>query len=241
MNPLVKVPILVSTAYINYACWNFPNAPAAADRKRRETADPITRILSLTALTVKLTMTAICGFALVEAVVIIAQSFPGLLSQRILSILAPKAASHPLPLLLSPYSALGFLLILSGGLFRLWAMRTLGQFFVMEVSLQKDHRLVKSGPYALVRHPSYVGYMFVIFGDVLLLLGGGSYLSAIGVWQSRLWGALACLVAGRSLFVATVLMPSRAGREDAVLREEFGTEWEAWARQTPYKLIPYVF
>ncbi|EJF63658.1 ICMT-domain-containing protein [Dichomitus squalens LYAD-421 SS1] len=187
-------------------------------------------------------MTAICGFALVEAAVITAQSFPTLLlSQRLLSILAPTSASGPLPLLLSPYSALGFLLILSGGLFRLWAMRTLGQFFVMEVSLQKDHKLVKSGPYALVRHPSYVGYMFVIFGDVLLLLGGGSYLSAIGVWQSRVWGALACLVAGRSLFVATVLMPSRAGREDAVLREEFGTEWEAWARQTPYKLIPYVF
>ena len=159
-----------------------------------------------------------------------------------MSALTPKSSSsHPLPVYLSLYSAFGFSLILSGGLFRLWAMRTLGQFFVMEVSLQKNHRLVKSGPYALVRHPSYVGYMLLIVGTVVLLLGPGSYLSAVGVWQSRVWGALACVVAGRSLFVATVLMPSRAGREDAVLREEFGKEWEAWARQTPYKLVPYVF
>ena len=55
-DPLVKVPILVFAAYINYASWNFPNAPSAANRKRRETADPITRILTLTALSVKLTL-----------------------------------------------------------------------------------------------------------------------------------------------------------------------------------------
>ena len=56
VDPLVKVPVLVCTAYINHASWNFPNAPSVTNRKRRETADPITRILTLNALSVKLTL-----------------------------------------------------------------------------------------------------------------------------------------------------------------------------------------
>ncbi len=194
---------------------------------------------------------AICGFCLAEAAVILGQSpysasFP--LLARLAPLFAPNAnsssgsAAAPLSVYLSPYSLAAFLLIAAGGAFRLWAMRTLGKFFVMEVSLQKDHRLATGGPYALVRHPSYAGYALIVLGDALFLLGDGSYLSALGVWERRGWAALlACAVAGRSLFVAAVLMPRRAGREDAVLREEFRREWEAWAERTPYKLVPYVF
>lgn len=189
---------------------------------------------------------AICGFCFVEASVILGQSsysesLP--LLARLTPLFAPtgSSAAPPLPVGLPAQSLGAFLLIAAGGAFRLWAMRTLGKFFVMEVSLQKDHRLATRGPYALVRHPSYAGYALIVLGDALFLLGDGSYLSAIGLWERGAWAALACAVAGRSLFVAMVLMPRRAGREDAVLREEFGREWEAWAERTPYKLVPYVF
>ncbi|KAI1798237.1 hypothetical protein LXA43DRAFT_1107121 [Ganoderma leucocontextum] len=242
-DPLVKVPLLLLTAYLNYEIWNFPTAPSPANRKRQENADPITRIVTLNALSTKLTMVAICGFCTAEATVILGQSehsFP--LLDRLIPLFAPNSAAAPsLQLYLSLNSLAGILLIAAGGVFRLWAMRTLGKFFVMEVSLQKDHRLATRGPYAIVRHPSYIGYALIVFGDAVFLLSEGSYLAAVGVWGSHLWAGLACLVAGRSLFVAAVLMPSRAGREDAVLREEFGREWEAWAERTPYKLVPYVF
>ena len=33
----------------------------------------------------------------------------------------------------------------------------------------------------------------------------------------------------------------RAEVEDQILRKEFGNEWEEWARQVPYKFIPYLF
>ena len=189
---------------------------------------------------------AICGFCFVEASVILGQSsysesLP--LLARLTPLFAPtgSSAAPPLPVGLPAQSLGAFLLIAAGGAFRLWAMRTLGKFFVMEVSLQKDHRLATRGPYALVRHPSYAGYALIVLGDALFLLGDGSCLSAIGLWERGAWAALACAVAGRSLFVAMVLMPRRAGREDAVLREEFGVQWEAWAERTPYKLLPYVF
>ena len=55
-DPLVKVPLLLLTAYLNYEIWNFPTAPSAANRKRQENKDLITRIVTLNALSTKLTM-----------------------------------------------------------------------------------------------------------------------------------------------------------------------------------------
>lgn len=55
-DPLVKMPMLLLTAYLNYEIWNFPTAPSPANRKRQEKADPITRIVTANALSTKLTM-----------------------------------------------------------------------------------------------------------------------------------------------------------------------------------------
>lgn len=55
-DPLVKVPLLLLTAYLNYEIWNFPTAPSAANRKKQESKDFITRIVFLNALSTKLTM-----------------------------------------------------------------------------------------------------------------------------------------------------------------------------------------
>ncbi|GAW00659.1 ICMT-domain-containing protein [Lentinula edodes] len=44
--------------------------------------------------------------------------------------------------------------------------RTLGQLFVFELRIQKDHRLITEGPYAYVRHPSYTGLILTIIALV---------------------------------------------------------------------------
>ena len=44
--------------------------------------------------------------------------------------------------------------------------RHLGQFFRFEASIQKDHQLIVSGLYAVVRHPGYTGMMLVFIGWV---------------------------------------------------------------------------
>ena len=48
-----------------------------------------------------------------------------------------------------------------GGLIRYKCYRTLGSMFTFEMSIRKDHILVTSGPYAIVRHPSYTGIILV--------------------------------------------------------------------------------
>lgn len=44
-----------------------------------------------------------------------------------------------------------------------------GQFFTIRVAIQAEDRVISSGPYRLVRHPSYVGLMLIVFGLSLAL------------------------------------------------------------------------
>lgn len=45
--------------------------------------------------------------------------------------------------------------------FRLWAMKTLGEFFTFEVVIRKNHQLITTGPYKYLMHPSYTGITFI--------------------------------------------------------------------------------
>lgn len=51
----------------------------------------------------------------------------------------------------------GIILFLFGGCYRLWAIRTLGQFYSHRVQTVDRHRIVASGPYRFTRHPAYAG------------------------------------------------------------------------------------
>ena len=50
----------------------------------------------------------------------------------------------------------GVVLFVAGLLLRWWAIITLGRFFTVDVTIEKDHELVERGPLRVVRHPSYV-------------------------------------------------------------------------------------
>lgn len=41
--------------------------------------------------------------------------------------------------------------------------------------------------------------------------------------------------------VVECILVWRTGKEDEVLRSEFGKTWEDWARRTRYRLLPYVY
>ena len=57
-----------------------------------------------------------------------------------------------------------------GGLgLRWWSQAELGHMFTFEVGIRKDHRLVQTGPYAILRHPSYTGLLVGIIGIALFL------------------------------------------------------------------------
>ena len=66
---------------------------------------------------------------------------------------------------------LAILALAVGGLvLRLWPIRTLGRFFTSTVQVAPDQKVVETGPYRLLRHPSYRGALVTACGVVLTML-----------------------------------------------------------------------
>ena len=70
---------------------------------------------------------------------------------------------------------LGGVLFILGLILRWYSIIYLGQFFTVNVAIAADHRVIDTGPYRFVRHPSYSGSLLeflgfgIIFGNWLSL------------------------------------------------------------------------
>ena len=69
--------------------------------------------------------------------------------------------SYRLPVTVYPY---GVALFAAGLALRWYAIIYLGRFFTVNVSIQDGHRVVDSGPYRHIRHPSYAGVLLALIG-----------------------------------------------------------------------------
>ena len=61
------------------------------------------------------------------------------------------------------------MLFAAGLLLRWWAIITLGRFFTVDVTIEKDHELVERGPFRIMWHPSYTGVLLAFVGYALSL------------------------------------------------------------------------
>jgi protein-S-isoprenylcysteine O-methyltransferase Ste14 len=68
-----------------------------------------------------------------------------------------------------PLFAAGVLMIVLGSLLRRYCFRTLGEYFTGDVRAARDQPVICSGPYRLVRHPSYTAGMMMFIGIGLAL------------------------------------------------------------------------
>ena len=69
-------------------------------------------------------------------------------------------------LLLLPFAA--------GIVLRLWAIHSLGRFYSHKVRTVTGHRIVRTGPYRIVRHPAYAGMLLAHLAFVLFFLNNAS-------------------------------------------------------------------
>lgn len=163
-----------------------------------------------------------------------------------------------------PFVLSAVLLVASASL-RVWCYKTLGKHFRFEVSIQTRHKLITSGPYSFVRHPSYLATYGYFIGSVVLLTSPGMYAREC-VLSPLLYAVLCAMPSGPegceaaveaiSVFQAAALMAlvvwfgvilslerQMAGRlswEDDVLHNEFGKEWEAYAERVRWRILPGV-
>jgi methyltransferase len=70
---------------------------------------------------------------------------------------------------LDSYALSGALLFVAGKALKAWAIHTLGVRWTYRVLVVPDAPLVRSGPYALVRHPNYVGVIAELLGMALMM------------------------------------------------------------------------
>ncbi len=75
---------------------------------------------------------------------------------------------------------------LAGILFAWWARVHLGRLWSGAITRKQNHRVVDTGPYALVRHPIYTGMILAVFATAAAqaTVSGclGAALIALGVW-----------------------------------------------------------
>jgi protein-S-isoprenylcysteine O-methyltransferase Ste14 len=113
---------------------------------------------------------------------------------------------------------LGDAITLIGLSFAVWARIHLGKYWSGIVTLKEGHRLIRTGPYRLARHPIYTGMIFGFIG------------SAIALGELR--GVFAVLI-----IVIAYLRKIRV--EEKILLREFGEEYERFRKEVK-ALIPYV-
>lgn len=113
------------------------------------------------------------------------------------------------------------LVLMAVGLAIRWASIVwLGHFFTVNVAIHHDHRVIQTGPYRFVRHPSYSGLLLVFLG--------------VGVALAS-WLSLLVLVVPISLALA-----ARIATEERALRVAFGPEYADYCARTS-RLVPALF
>jgi protein-S-isoprenylcysteine O-methyltransferase len=108
----------------------------------------------------------------------------------------------------------------AGLLLRWWSVIHLGRFFTVDVAVAADHRIVDSGPYKWIRHPSYTGALTVIAGMALCF---GNLVSALVL-----------------LVPFGTLMLRRMRIEEAALSGGLGDAYPAYMKRTK-RLIPGIY
>jgi protein-S-isoprenylcysteine O-methyltransferase len=116
-------------------------------------------------------------------------------------------------------SWIGAALTVAGILFAIWARFLLGRNWSANVTVKRDHELIRSGPYALVRHPIYSGFSLAILGTALAF---GEVGDLIGLILAIIGWRLKWLV------------------EEQFMMEQFGAEYVDYRRHVK-ALVPFIW
>jgi protein-S-isoprenylcysteine O-methyltransferase Ste14 len=120
----------------------------------------------------------------------------------------------------SPVGWIGLGLMLAGIGMRVWATRVLGRFYTRTLVTDGGQRIVRDGPYRLIRHPGYLG---------TLLLWVGAALAAVN------WAAI--------IVIPLVTLPAyvfRIRSEEAMLSRTFGAQYQDYQRHS-WRLLPPLY
>jgi protein-S-isoprenylcysteine O-methyltransferase Ste14 len=137
-----------------------------------------------------------------------------LLDRRIPGVLANRFVPVSQPIIYT-----GLALTVLGLALALWGRFYLGGNWSAQVELKRDHQLIRTGPYAIVRHPIYSGFMLAALGTAFV------------------YGQLHELLA---FVLISIAWTYKSRLEEAFLMEQFGAEYDQYRKQVK-GLIPFVW
>jgi len=111
-------------------------------------------------------------------------------------------------------------ILTAGFLLRLTAILSLGRAFSVNVAIRSGQRVIKTGLYGWMRHPSYTGMLLMFL--------------AVGL-GARNWISLAIM-----LVIPTAALLYRIHVEEIALRDHFGDEYLTYSRETK-RLVPGIY
>jgi protein-S-isoprenylcysteine O-methyltransferase len=115
---------------------------------------------------------------------------------------------HPTSLQWDTVSTIAVTSMFLGLLLRTWAVVTLGDHFTMHLSIQQGHALIRSGPYRIMRHPSYVGALVMYVSTTLLL----------HAWIATI----------ATMLILAIAFARRVYYEEKMLKDAFKAEFESY-------------
>ena len=119
-----------------------------------------------------------------------------------------------------PWAWVGASVFVFGSALRWWSIGHLGRFFTVNVAIASDHRVVDSGPYRFVRHPSYTGLLLQFIG--------------LGLSLGTVPSLLAVVV------LPTLAILYRIRIEETALHAHLPVAYATYAARTK-KIVPLVF
>ena len=117
------------------------------------------------------------------------------------------------------FFAAGVMLLVLGSLLRRYCWRTLGEYFTGDVQVRVGQPVIRTGPYRLVRHPSYTG-------GILMNAGVGLALCS--------WLSLALMT-----LTAILTYVYRVRIEERALLETLGEPYRVYMRESR-RFVPYI-
>ena len=128
-----------------------------------------------------------------------------------------RLAFHPYQFA-QPVRDVGAVICVAGVAVAVWARLILGRSWGMPMSTHSEPTLIRTGPYAYVRHPIYSGILLAILGTALA--------------AGQVHGLLAFALA-----LVALWLKSRV--EERWMQQEFGEQYTAY-RASSWALIPFV-
>ncbi|KAG1872196.1 hypothetical protein F4604DRAFT_1767995 [Suillus subluteus] len=239
---LLKIPFLVASAIGMHISLTSPSLPPSSQEKVVSSASESLISLFLDLRGPELFKIGAWAASFVEVANILAMHIlgPSQIPECIYGASAVQLLHtlHPTPIALVFLAS--SLSVAVGGMLRLYCMSTLGKFWSFSLSVRKEHRIVTSGPYSIVRHPSYTGFLLQYVGIVITHGSQGSWMRQSGILEVPYMKALAAIV----FFLLTtgaLGAINRSSVEDKMMQRALGEDWENWAKKVKYRLLPGVY